>query len=463
MINVSAPDRETTVCSNEKIRTDILDRQSRRESNARTYARNLGLVVARASGMIVTDIGGRNYYDCLSAAGTFALGHNHPAVIAAARQAFDDGIALQTLDLATPAKDAFVEALFETLPPGFAKRARIQFCSPSGTDAVEAALKLVRTQTRRNHMLTFSGGYHGMSQGSMALMGNTGPKRDLPALVSGAQFLPYPYEYRCPFGVGGGRTSDISISSLRAMLSDPESGFLPAGLIAEIVQGEGGVIPAPDGWAARVRQLTREHNVPMIVDEIQTGWGRTGKLYAFEHDGIEPDVLVLSKAIGGGLPLAVVLYDEHLDVWQPGAHTGTFRGNQLAMVTGLATLRVIQEQNVVLNAAKMGARLRGHLESLQQDVPHIGDVRGRGLMLGVEFIDPSAQRDELGRHPPAGQLARRVQKECLARSLIIEMGGRHGAVARFLPPLIITASQVDTIASIFADACRAAVSAGAGA
>jgi diaminobutyrate-2-oxoglutarate transaminase len=226
--------------------------------------------------------------------------------------------------------------------------------------------------------------------------------------------------------------------------------------VTEIVQGEGGVIPAPDAWTREIRSITRAHGVQLVVDEVQSGWGRTGRLYAFEHADIEPDVLVLSKAIGGGLPLAVIVYDEALDLWPPGAHAGTFRGNQLAMVAGLATLRVLQEHRIPEHAARMGERMRSHLDAIAAEFDWIGEVRGRGLMLGVELVDPDGTPDALG-HPPAdGALAQRVRAECLSRGLIIEMGGRHGAVARFLSPLIVTPADVDEICSIFHRACKAA-------
>jgi len=378
-------------------------------------------------------------------------------VVAALRRALDDGLPFQTLDLMTPLKDAFTEALFSTLPPEFATRSRIQFCGPAGTDAVEAAIKLVKTATGKNALLTFTGGYHGMSQGALALMGNLTTKTDLGGLMPGAQFLPFPHAYRCPFGVGGEETARLSAALIRSSLADPEGGVAPAGMIAELVQGEGGVIPAPDSWTRDIRVITRERGVPLVLDEIQTGWGRTGRLYAFEHAGIIPDVLVLSKAIGGGLPLAVILYDKDLDKWRPGAHAGTFRGNQLAMATGLATLQVIRAEGLVPNAAAMGDRMAGNLRSLQAEIPLIGHVRHRGLMVGAEIVDPDGVEDVLG-HPPAhGDAARAIQQECLKRGLILDLVGRFGAVARFLPPLIITAEQVDQVCEIFRDACLAVV------
>jgi diaminobutyrate-2-oxoglutarate transaminase len=229
--------------------------------------------------------------------------------------------------------------------------------------------------------------------------------------------------------------------------------MLPAGMILEVVQGEGGVIPAPTEWLQEIRCICDEKRVPLIIDEVQTGWGRTGSMYAFERSGILPDVLVLSKAIGGGLPLAVIVYREELDVWKPGAHAGTFRGNQLAMATGLATLQYIREYNIVDNVQSMSARFMDHLLNLQKRHAFIGDVRGRGLMLGMEITDPE-RIDEMGRPKGDGALARRLQAACFSEGLIVELGGRHGAVMRLLPPLNITTTQVDAICGAIARACR---------
>jgi diaminobutyrate-2-oxoglutarate transaminase len=224
-------------------------------------------------------------------------------------------------------------------------------------------------------------------------------------------------------------------------------------MILEVVQGEGGVIPAPTEWLQGIRCICDEKRVPLIIDEVQTGWGRTGTMYAFEESGILPDVIVLSKAIGGGLPLAVIVYREELDVWKPGAHAGTFRGNQLAMATGLATLQHIREYNILDNVQSMSARFMDHLLTLQKRHAFIGDVRGKGLMLGMEITDP-AHTDEIGRPKGDGALARQLQAACFSEGLIVELGGRHGAVMRLLPPLNVTATEVDAICGAIARACR---------
>ena len=379
-------------------------------------------------------------------------------MLQAIRGLLDGKRPLHTLDLMTEAKDEFINELFACLPAEFARDARIQFCGPAGTDAVEAALKLVRTATGRSQMLAFHGAYHGMTQGALSLMGSLGPKQYLDGMISGVQMLPYPYGYRCPFGLGGAEGERVGLHYIENQLCDPESGVLPAaGMILETVQGEGGVIAPSADWLRGIRRITREAGVPLILDEVQCGIGRTGKLFAFEHAGITPDVLVLSKAIGGSLPLAVVVYHKDLDRWQPGAHAGTFRGNQMAMAAGAATLRLIREERLDQHAAAMGERLCAHLQALQARYPQIGEVRGRGLMLGMEMVDPQGRADAMGRAPHNRALASTVQQQCLRRGLILEVGGRHSSVLRLLPPLIITAAQVDQVAEIFASALDAAV------
>ncbi|MFF3515554.1 diaminobutyrate--2-oxoglutarate transaminase family protein [Streptomyces sp. NPDC002573] len=430
----------------------ILRRQSARESAARTYARALPIVPVRARGLTIEGADGRRYLDCLSGAGTLALGHNHPVVLEAIRKVLDSGAPLHVLDLATPLKDAFTTELFHTLPPAFAERARVQFCGPAGTDAVEAALKLVRIATGRNGILAFTGAYHGMTAGALEASGGATDVR--------VTRLPYPQDYRCPFGVGGERGAELAARWTESVLDDAKSGVpLPAGMILEPVQGEGGVNPAPDTWMRRMRQITEARSIPLIADEVQTGVGRTGRFWAVEHSGVVPDVMVLSKAIGGSLPLAVVVYRDDLDVWQPGAHAGTFRGNQLAMAAGTATLAYVRENRLAERAASLGRRMLDQLRALAAELPCIGDVRGRGLMIGIELVDPDPDLGP-GQTPPdtpyaAPALAAAVRRECLRRGLIVELGGRHASVVRLLPPLTISDEQTSAVLDRFADAVAA--------
>ena len=421
----------------------LLERQAARESNARSYPRRIPLALKQGHGIYVQDTRGQLFMDCLAGAGTLALGHNHPCTVAAMRATLDSGVPLHTLDLTTPVKDLFVETLFKALPPSFAQ-ARIQFCGPTGADAIEAAIKLAKIATGRKGVFCFSGGYHGMTHGALSLMGNLGPKQLPGSLMPDVQVLPYPYDYRCPFSIGGEAGIDAGLSYIEQLLSDPESGVpLPAAVVVEVVQGEGGVIPAPTRWLQGLRKLTQAHGVVLIVDEVQSGIGRTGRMFAFEHADITPDVVVISKAVGGGRPLAVVVYQPELDLWKPGSHAGTFRGNQLAMAAGTAALNFIEEQGLVANAERMGDYLMTRLRQLQRDFPCIGDVRGRGLMVGIEIVSTAAGQ---GRVPAGdGVLAKAIQHNCLREGVILELGGRHGAVVRFLPPLTIGVAQVDTL------------------
>ncbi|NUS11941.1 MAG: aminotransferase class III-fold pyridoxal phosphate-dependent enzyme, partial [Streptomyces sp.] len=269
--------------------------------------------------------------------------------------------------------------------------------------------------------------------------------------------LPYPYDYRCPFGVGGERGAELAARWTAHLLDDPKGGVQPpAAMLLEAVQGEGGVVPAPEGWLRRMRQITAERGIPLIVDEVQTGVGRTGTFWAVERSGIVPDVMVLSKAIGGSLPLAVVVYREELDAWLPGAHAGTFRGNQLAMAAGAATLRFVNRHALHERAEAVGSRMLGRLRALAPHHPCVGDVRGRGLMIGVEIVDAGAEPDDHGALPAAPHLATHIQAEALRRGLIVELGGRHGSVIRLLPPLTITDEQAEAVLDRLAGAIEAA-------
>lgn len=447
MASVTAPYLDNSV---------LLASQEKRESNARSYPRRLPLAIKQAEGVYITDMDGKQYIDCLAGAGTLALGHNHAVIHEAIQEVLDSKLPLHTLDLTTSVKEKFVDELFASLPASFAEKAKIQFCGPTGGDAIEAALKLVKTATGNRSILSFQGGYHGSTHGTLSVSGTLGPKKNIHALIPDTHFLPYPYEYRCPFGIGK-EGHKVSSTYIENVLDDPESGIVtPAAIIVEVVQGEGGSIPAPIEWLKELRRITKERNIPLIIDEVQTGIGRTGKMFAFEHAGIEPDVLVLSKAIGGSLPLSVMLYDRRLDQWEPGAHIGTFRGNQMAMATGQASLEYIKEHHLPEKAAENGSYFMKQLRALQEDMSSIGDVRGRGLMIGVEVVNPKAQANQLGSYSAYPELASEIQQECFKRGLILEVGGRFGTVVRLLPPLIITKKQIDDVLQRFHESIKTA-------
>lgn len=428
----------------------FIDRQNDFESSARSYPRKFPLALAKAQGSWVEDVEGGRYLDFLCGAGTLALGHNDPEVNKAMIELISSGAPLHTLDLTTPVKDRFTQSVLSHLPFGMGSHMRIQFCSPSGTDATDAAIKLCKTATGRGSVIAFSGGYHGMGHGAMALTGNLAAKTPVANLMPGVQFMPYPYSYRCPFGLGGEAGAKAAAAYFERMLKDPESGVTrPAAVIIEPIQGEGGVVPAPASFLQAVRRVTKELDIPLICDEIQCGMGRSGQLFAFEEAGIEPDVILVSKAIGGSQPLSIVIYDEKLDKWKAGAHAGTFRGNQLAMAAGTIVLERVSQPVFLKDVQEKGAYLKAELEKLKDEVSIIGDVRGRGLMLGIEFIDPAGPVDIMGHPMPSGKIAATVQHLCFERHLIMEKGGRDGSVMRCLCALNVTREEIDTMLSIF--------------
>lgn len=433
----------------------FIGRQSDYESSARSYPRKFPLAVAKAKGAVVEDVEGKHYIDFLNGAGTLALGHNDDEINNTMIDLINSGAPLHTLDLATPVKDRFVEALLTIIPKELAEKAKIQFCSPSGTDATEAAIKLCKTATGRSTVIAFSGGYHGMGHGSMALTGNCNAKNKVANIMPGVQFMPYPYSYRCPMGLGGEAGTKACITYLERFLKDPESGVTkPAAIILEPIQGEGGVIPAPPEFLQAVRRITKELGIPMICDEIQCGMGRSGKVFAFEHAGIVPDVILISKAVGGGQPLSVVVYDKALDLWGPGAHAGTFRGNQLAMAAGTVVINRIKDPGFLSEVTRKGELMTSRLMKLKDETTIIGDIRGKGLMIGIEFIDPKGPKDVMGVPEPSGDVASKIQHICFDNGLIMEKGGRNGSVMRCLCALNITDDEIDRALTIFENAVR---------
>lgn len=429
---------------------DYMLRQEETESNARSYPRKFPFSLVKAKGVWLTDVEGNRYLDFLCGAGTLALGHNDPEVNQVMVEMLTSDRPLHTLDLMTPVKHDFVESLFALLPEEMRNNVKVQFCSPSGTDATDAAIKLCKTATGRSSVIAFHGAYHGMGHGPMSLTGNLGAKSKVPALMPDVHFMPYPYSYRCPFGLGGEAGTKACCEYFERMLKDPESGITkPAAVILEPIQGEGGVIPAPVEFLQTVRRVTKELGIPMIVDEIQCGVGRSGKFFAFEYADIVPDVILVSKAIGGTQPMSVVIYNKELDKWQPGSHAGTFRGNQLAMRAGTVVMKRVSQPEFLAEVTAKGEMMQKRMLELKNKVSIIGDIRGKGLMLGCEFVDPKGAKDSLGALPGSGEIAARVQHECFNNKLVMERGGRHGAVMRCLCALNVTFDEINTMLDIF--------------
>lgn len=420
-----------------------------RESNAKTYARTFNRVMARGFLTKLWDVEEHEYIDCLACAGALPLGHNHPVVMGAIDSFFKSGHILQGLDIPTVAKHTFMEQLMLVLPKEFARDARVQFCGPTGSDAVEAAIKLFKIATGRRSIFAFHGAYHGQTLGALSLMGNLGPKAGITGLAAETHFFAYPNSSRCPFGVGGVEGEKISLTYLNNVLSDPESGITkPAMIILEAIQGEGGCIPASPEWLRGLREIADRYDIPLVLDEVQTGFGRTGLMFAHEESGIVPDAIIMSKALGGGFPLALVAYHKRYDKWHPGAHTGTFRGNQIALVAGAAVMKYLRESALHTQAVFKGEQLRIGLRMLAERHGCIAEIRGRGLMIGVEIVTPAGERSVEESSDLNGELAKRIKRECFERGLILETGGRYGAVLRFLPPLVITSEEIDSVIKI---------------
>jgi len=427
----------------------LLERQAERESNARTYPRGFPLAVARARGATIEDVDGNVYIDGWAGAGTLCVGHNHPDVVAAATEQMKK--AIHTLDLPSPTKDKFTTKILSLLPPGLPGKMQVHFAAPTGADATEAAIKLVKTATGRRSILSFQGGYHGMTHGALSVTGSKEPKEAIANLMPDAHFMPYGFCYRCALGLEP-ETCELACANFtESVLADPASGVTkPAGIILEAVQGEGGSVPAPVSFLRRIAEIAKAHDVPLIVDEVQAGMGRTGKWFAFEHAGIEPDVITMSKAIGGGgFPMAVVLYKKELDVWKPGAHVGTFRGFLPAMAAGIAAIDFMQSHNIVAHVAEVGARLKAGLTAITHKRSFLGECRGLGFMLGVEILRGDGSKE------PSYENAKHVRAECLKRGLIVELAGRHDGVVRFIPPLVFTAEHADAAIRIFDEATAA--------
>ncbi|WP_345150516.1 diaminobutyrate--2-oxoglutarate transaminase family protein [Arthrobacter ginkgonis] len=421
----------------------LLARQQERESNARTYPRHLPIAIDEAHGSFVRDMDGNVFIDCLAGAGVLSLGHNHPELIGIAAEQL--GRFTHGLDFPTPAKEAFIDAQLSMLPAALQDRMKIHFCGPTGANAVDAAIKLCKTATGRGDVVSFQGGFHGSSAMGMALTGLVQQKAPVANGMPGVHFFPYTYCSRCPLGLTRDTCSSNCVAYLENSLKDDLSGMaLPAAVILEMVQGEGGVIPATLEFVQRVRAVTRELGIPLIVDEVQTGCGRTGTWFAFEQYGIEPDVIVASKALSGiGTPVAVIIYDRSLDKWAPGAHTGTFRGNQLAFAAGAAAVRIVRRDGILEQVKESGRQIESLLKPLEA-LPWVREVRGRGMMWGIELQDPDTGKT-------GGDLALRVQEEVLRKGLILETGGRGGCVVRLLPPLNTTADVVEQFCRILVD------------
>ncbi len=386
------------------------------ESNVRGYVRSFPVVFDTAQGAYLFDEQGNRFIDFFAGAGTLNYGHNNPVAKKAMLEYLErDGI-VHGLDKATVAKRAFLQKFQDTILTPRNLEYKIQFTGPTGTNAVETALKLARMVKRRSNIIAFTNGYHGLTMGSLAITGNDYYRDESYGARNNADSLPF----------DGYLGPDVdTIEYLRKFISDGSSGVdTPAAIIAETVQGEGGVNVASREWLRKLAQLCHEFDILLIIDDIQVGNGRTGSFFSFEDAGIKPDMVALSKSIGGGLPMAILLMRPELDQWQPGEHTGTFRGNNLAFVAATQQLAYWDNDDLSRSIAYKEEIMREELERIAEKYPTLRiKTRGRGMIWGLEF--------------PQQGFAEAVSTRAFEKNLVIETAGAESQVVKFLPPLII--------------------------
>jgi len=390
------------------------------------------IVVDHAKGSYLYGVDGRRYLDFASGIAVTNLGHGHPAVIAAAKAQLDKVVHTSVVAHHQPAIE--LAERIAALAPG---KLDSVFFANSGAEAVEGAIKLARYTTGRPALIGFQGGFHGRTYGALSLTASKSYYRErYEPFLPGVYHVPYPYAFRNPTGSSDQATLDFVFAAIDEMLDTRVPPKNIAAFIVEPVLGEGGYVVPPAGFMPRLRALCDQHGILLIADEVQSGYGRTGKMFACEHTGVVPDIMTLAKSIASGLPLsAVVATSKLMDQWEPAAHGSTFGGNPVSCAAGIATLDVFTREGILANAAARGADLIGRLRELQRRLPAIGEVRGLGLMVGVELVkkDGSANKD----------LQKKVRQVCLDSGMVVLSCGPHDNVLRLVPPLNLSEAELD--------------------
>ncbi len=388
------------------------------ESEVRGYIRSFPTIFTKAKGAILTDEQDVEYIDFFAGAGTLNYGHNNDAISTALIEYLQNDGIVHGLDMATTAKKEFLQTFENLILKPRNLEYKLQFTGPTGTNAVETALKLARLVKGRSNVVAFTNGYHGLSQGSLAVTGNNEYRDESYISRCNATFMPF-----------DGYFGDFNtLKYFRKFLDDGSSGVdIPAAVIVETIQGEGGINVSSAKWLQELESICREYDILLIIDDIQVGNGRTGEFFSFEFAGINPDMVTLSKSIGGGLPMALLLFKPDLDQWKPGEHTGTFRGNNLAFVASKVSLENYWQNDDLSNAVfykeKILKEILEQIAKKHKDTYTI-EVRGRGLAYGFEIKDDKTI---------AGEISEYAFKE----NLIIETCGSDNQVVKFLPPLVI--------------------------
>ena len=408
----------------------------RHESQVRSYCRGWPAVFDRAQGSRIVDEDGNSYIDFFAGAGTLNYGHNHPHMKARLLEYLTDDSIVHGLDMHTLAKRDFLQQFHDVILAPRGLDYKVQFPGPTGTNAVEAALKLARKYTGRETVISFTNAFHGMTVGSLAVTGNSMKRHGAGIPLGHAVTMPYD-QYL------DGRTPDFLL--LESMLNDSGSGLdVPAAVIVETVQGEGGINVASEQWLRGLAELCHRHDILLIVDDVQMGCGRTGPFFSFEQAGITPDIVVLSKSLSGyGMPFAVTLFRSDLDVWEPGEHNGTFRGNNPAFVTATAALEFWSGEGMEKQTLAKGDQMERALGAIAIDHHEDGPVvRGRGMAWGIAFADSG--------------LAAKVCAAAFERGLLMETSGPESEVVKLLPPLTTSETELAEGLDILAAAADAA-------
>ena len=415
----------------------------RRESQVRSYCRSFPVVLETASGSRMVAEGGKAYMDFFSGAGALNYGHNHPLIVRALQDYLGRGGILHSLDMHTAAKRQFIERFEEIILRPRELDYRIQFTGPTGTNAVEAALKLARKVTGRPNIAAFTRAFHGVSLGSLAATASPGNRA--------AAGVPLSLTTRFPYcGYLGPRVDTIPY--IEAMLEHGSGVDLPAAFIVETVQGEGGLNVATTEWLKKLAILAKAKGILLIVDDIQAGCGRTGRFFSFERAQIEPDIVCLSKSISGcGLPMSLLLIKPEHDVWRPGEHNGTFRGNNLAFVAAAAALKFWEDDALEVSVARQSSLMQNRLRGLVRRLaPESAVAVGMGFLQGIRWDNKT--------------VAAEVSKEAFKRGLVLECCGPHDEVLKLLPPLTISDAELteglDIIAEAVTQVCGAREMAG---
>lgn len=398
------------------------------------------VLAVRGEGCHVYDDDGRAYLDLTAGIGVTSTGHCHPKVVEAARRQVGELIHGQYTTVRHPRLEELTERLGAVLPEGI----DALFYASAGTESVEAAVRLARHATGRTNLIAMHGGFHGRTVGSLALTSSkTGLRAGLQPLMGGVFTTPFPYPFR--YGWDADETTRFCLAELDHVLATLTAPDETAAIVVEPVLGEGGYVPATLGFMRGLRERCDAHGMLLVLDEVQTGVGRTGRFWGHEHFDVRPDVVITAKGLASGFPLsAMAASTELMGRARPGSQGGTYGGNAVSCAAAIATLDVVEEEGLVANAAELGAHLVDTLDDAIGDEPAVGEIRGLGLMVGIELVDGDGR--------PDGDLAQRVLTETEAGGALVLLCGPHGNVVRLIPPLVISRAQVDDAVEILAGA-----------